>query len=227
MSNTTKKTLAREKRIPKEIEQMFKTADIVSIQNRDPKSIDVNDNDVMKNIITGIMEDIKKPRMEIDESYELTVVCRQTDKNNIQKDVTYIFIIPKFYPFDAPIIKIDGLFDNTVLNVAGFDWSAGKTLLNIINDSQSIELDSQSKSNEKLPEQMVKPVPRRTLLDIIKGSQMKKLDSQSKKDDTKSGDDLHNQLGGRQQTKKNGKNKRKINKRNKYNKSSKKNKKRR
>ena len=178
--------MAREKRIPKEIEQMFKTADIVSIQNRDPKSIDVNDNDVMKNIITGIMEDIKKPRMVIDgmvidEPYELTVVCRQTDKNNIQKDVTYIFIIPKFYPFDAPIIKIDGLFDNTVLNVAGFDWSPGKTLLNIINGSQSIELDSQSKSNEKLPEQMVKPVPRRTLLDIIKGSQMKKLDSQSKK----------------------------------------------
>ena len=54
---------------------------------------------------------------------------------------------------------------------------------------------------------MVKPAPRRTLLDnIIKGSQMKKLDSQSKKDDPKSGDDLHNQLGGRQQTKKNGKN---------------------
>ena len=106
MSNTTIKTLAREKRIPKEIEQMFKTADIVSIQNRDPKSIDVNDNDFMKIIITQIMEDIKKPRMVIDgmvidEPYELTVVCRQTDKNNIQKDVTYIFIIPKFYPFDA------------------------------------------------------------------------------------------------------------------------------
>jgi hypothetical protein len=266
MSNTTIETLAREKRIPKEIEQMFKTADIVSIQNRDPKSIDVNDNNFMKIIITRIMEDIKKPRMEIngmviDEPYELTVVCRQTDKNNIQKDVTYIFIIPIFYPFVAPIIKIDGLFDNTVLNVAGFVWTPSKTLLNIINgsqmkklDSQSksneklpeqmvkpaprrtlfgiingsqrIELDSQSKTNEKLPQQMVKPTPRRTLFGIINGSQMKKLDSESDSDDPKSGEELHNQLGGRQQTKKNRKNKRKINKRNKYNKSNKKNKKR-
>ena len=155
----------RETRIYKEIEQMFKTADIVSIQNIDPKSIDLNDKNLMDIIIRGIMEYIKMPRRDIDESYVLTVECRQFDKNNTPKKVTYIFIIPKDYPFKAPIIKtdrpggtyngyglpqvnissendIDRLHNNTVYNVAGINiWAPRDSLLDIIKGSQRREYD--------------------------------------------------------------------------------------
>ena len=155
----------RETRISKEIYQMFKTADIVSIQNIDPKSIDLNDKNLMDIIIRGIMDYIKMPRMDTDESYVLTVVCKQFDKNNTAKNVTYIFIIPKEYPFKEPIIKtdrpggayngyglpqvnissendIDRLTNNTIYHVAGMNsWAPQDTLLDIIKGSQSRELD--------------------------------------------------------------------------------------
>ena len=99
-------------------------------------------------------------RGDIYESYVLTVECRQFDKNNTPKKVTYIFIIPKDYPFKAPIIKTDipnalyngyglprltsdrNLFDNNIYNVAGIDtWAAQLKLLDIIKDAQARELD--------------------------------------------------------------------------------------
>jgi hypothetical protein len=155
----------RERRIAGELKQLFITADIVSIQDIDPKSIDVNDKNLMDIIITGIMEYIKMPRMETDKAYVLTVECRQIDKNSTSKIVKYIFIIPERYPFTAPIIKTDSpsgtyngyglpqvnisrendigsLYDNTVYKVAGIDpWAPGYTLLDIIKGSQSRELD--------------------------------------------------------------------------------------
>jgi hypothetical protein len=157
-------TTKREKRIYMEIKQMFETPDIVSIQDIEPKSIDVNDKNLMDIIIKGIIEYIKMPRIETDKAYVLTVVCRQIDRNNTQKNVTYIFIIPENYPFREPIIKTDSssetyngyglpqvhissendigsLNDNTVYKVAGTTWAPQDTLLDIINGAQRRELD--------------------------------------------------------------------------------------
>lgn len=229
---------SRDRRIAGEIKQLFNTRDvnILSIQG-------VNLN-IARELATSFfaneknfVEDMKKimePKVTGDNNYVLTVVCRQFDRSHIKKNVTYIFIIPEKYPFNAPIIKTDRLSEtyngyglpqvnissendidtldigtltnNTVLNVAGIvKWDTDNTLLDIIKGSQtreldpSIHLDSQSKSNEELSQQMLK-------------------------NNTKTIKELHDHLGGRQQTKKNRKNKRKINKRNKYNKRSKKNK---
>ena len=80
----------REPRIYKEIYQMFNASgiDIVSINNIEPKRIDLNDKNLMDITIRSIMEYIKMPRRDIDESYVLTVVCRQIDRNHIEKNVT-------------------------------------------------------------------------------------------------------------------------------------------
>lgn len=154
----------RETRISKEIEQMFKTANIVSINNIEPKSIDLNDKNLMDITIRSIMEYIKMPRRVIDDPYVLTVVCRQIDRSHIEKNVTYIFIIPEEYPFKEPIIKtdipsvtyngfglpqvsissendIDRLINNTVYHVAGMSWSPSNALIDIIKGSQTRELD--------------------------------------------------------------------------------------
>ena len=157
----------REPRIYKEIYQMFNASgiDIVSINNIEPKRIDLNDKNLMDITIRSIMEYIKMPRRDIDESYVLTVVCRQIDRNHIEKNVTYIFIIPKEYPFTAPIIKtdipsetyngfglpqvsissendIDRLINNTVYHVAGMmNWSPSNALIDIIKGSQTREID--------------------------------------------------------------------------------------
>lgn len=143
---------------------MFTTPDIVSIQDIDRESIDVNDKNLMDVIITGIIDFIKRPRMETDKAYVLTVGCRQIDKNSTSKIVKYIFIIPEDYPFKEPIIKtdrpsetyngyglpqvnisrendIDRLVNNTVYNVAGITWAPQNTLLDIIKGSQMRELD--------------------------------------------------------------------------------------
>lgn len=157
--------MSRDRRLTAEIKKMFETPDIVSIQDIDPKSIDVNDKNLMDIIIKGIIEYIKMPRIETDKVYVLTVECRQIDKNSTSKIVKYIFIIPERYPFTAPIIKtdrdsktyngfglpqvnissekyIDTLMDNTVFGVAGIDsWAPSLTLLDIINGAQRRELD--------------------------------------------------------------------------------------
>ena len=144
-----------DKRISKEIEELFKTPEVVSIESVKKEAFDVNDGDFMKFVVQSIVD-----RRKIDNDNTLTIVCKQEDKNGTTKDVTYIFIIPENYPFSPPIIKTDkisgiyngyglprvtserDLFDNNIYNVAGIDpWAPSIKLLDIITDSQRRELD--------------------------------------------------------------------------------------
>ena len=144
-----------DKRISKEIEELFKTPEVVSIEGVRKEAFDVNDGDFMKFVVQSIVD-----RRKIDNDNTLTIVCKQQDKNGTTKDVKYIFIIPQDYPFSPPIIKTDipnalyngyglprltsdrNLFDNNIYNVAGIDtWAALLKLLDIIKDAQARELD--------------------------------------------------------------------------------------
>lgn len=144
-----------DKRISKEIEELFKTPEVVSIEGVRKEAFDVNDGDFMKFVVQSIVD-----RRKIDNDNTLTIVCKQQDKNSTTKDVKYIFIIPENYPFSPPIIKTDKIsgiyngyglprvtserdfFDNNVYNVAGIDpWASNFKLLDIIKGSQARELD--------------------------------------------------------------------------------------
>ena len=144
-----------DKRISKEIEELFKTPEVVSIEGVRKEAFDVNDGDFMKFVVQSIVD-----KRKIDNDNTLTIVCKQQDKNGTTKDVKYIFIIPQDYPLSQPIIKTDkisetyngyglprvtsesDLFDNNIYNVAGIDtWGPQLKLLDIIKGAQARELD--------------------------------------------------------------------------------------
>jgi hypothetical protein len=144
-----------DKRISKEIEELFKTPEVVSIEGVRKEAFDVNDEEFLNFIVESIMN-----KRKIENENTLTVVCKQQDKNSTTKDVKYIFIIPENYPISPPIIKTDkisgtyngyglprvtselDLFDNDIYNIAGIDsWGPQLKLLDIIKGSQARELD--------------------------------------------------------------------------------------
>jgi hypothetical protein len=144
-----------DKRISKEIAELFKSPEVVSIEGVRKEAFDVNDGDFMNFVTQSIVD-----RRKIDNDNTLTIVCKQQDKNGTTKDVKYIFVIPQNYPLIPPIIKTDkisetyngyglprvtsdgDLFDNNIYNVAGIEtWGPNFKLLDIIKDAQARELD--------------------------------------------------------------------------------------